>query len=179
MKTLGNDERRGTVAPLTGVALGFLLMVLDVRIDGVDYVPDVLGWAVCTLSLLAPARRSSWLLLAFVAAVLGTVNGTLRIVLKTGFDADFVLLPLLVFACCSGILELGTDRRTASSANALRWGMLGIAGLIFVLGTLTEEEGRINGLASAPMFLLLGVAVVLWIWFFIFACKARVSVEAR
>ena len=59
--------------PLLWLVVGQLLVGLAARVDGVDYLPDPLGWAMGTVALLRVERHGAFVVAAVAAGVAAIV----------------------------------------------------------------------------------------------------------
>ncbi|MEZ5097129.1 MAG: hypothetical protein R2731_14115 [Nocardioides sp.] len=109
--------------PLGKAAWGFLLAALDLRINGVDLLPDPVGWVLAAVGVWALAGRS----LGFrVAAVLASVEAVVSLPLVVSEEIpaplsslDVLLQTGFVFAVCSGLIAALPHRPDkAGSANS-------------------------------------------------------------
>ncbi len=149
-----------------------VLVVLDLRVDGVDLVPDPLGWALSAVALLRLERHVAFRLAA-AAAGLAALVSVPSMVDPTGPP---VLEPVLygvqtavVFGTCTGVMALRPTRRR--TAQVLRWADLGLGAasllivpaLAFAFPTSADLPGPALG-----VLLVLGVATVLvFVWFLV------------
>ena len=142
--------------PLAATAWGLLLVVLDLRIDDLDLLPDPVGWLVVLLAVGSLSRLHRAFAVAAAAAALGLVAsvpdwmapGQSLVAMATS-----VAETVLVFATCTGIMSLAPDRR--ASANAIRWWDLGLSvALVPVLALAAADPAF--GVAAV----LLGIAAL-------------------
>ncbi|MGZ4450425.1 MAG: hypothetical protein ACXVW4_11570 [Nocardioides sp.] len=142
--------------PLTTMAWGLLLVIVDIRI-GVDLVPDPLGWALVVAAAWSLARRGH----AFRAAVVAAVVALLLSLPDwagpggaTGWLVSWLTalaLTSVVVAACTGIMALAPERR--DGAQAIRAWSLGLT----VGWALLEIVVRAQP-ALAPVSLVVGLA---------------------
>jgi len=158
---MGEPITGGSTAlkPLAAMGWGLLLVLLDLRVNGLDLVPDPVGW----LAVLLAARSLSPLHRAFAWSVAASVLGLVASVpewLGTGgalvSAATSVAETVLVFATCTAIIALVPARRSA--ADAIRWADLGLS-LAFVpvllLAAADPDLGALTllvGLAAMVVF---------------------------
>jgi hypothetical protein len=152
------------------VVVGFAMVVLDVRIDGFDLAPDVVGWVLAAVGLSRLSPRSTWFRAAVAAAAVGMLLGLAQQL----SEADGLLLAVqtlvetvLVFSVCSGIIDAARSvERIRGTANLIRWIDIGLAvAAIVLLHVLPPEPVVVVLLAFAS----LGVAA----WFMIFLLSIR------
>ena len=167
--------------PLATLAWAMLLVVLDLRIDGVDLVPDPVGWvigAVAANSLSRSAGASEaarlWfrvaalscavMVLPAVPEFLGAQHWVLTFVFSVG-------MTLVVFATCTGIM--GTLPARRDTANVVRWVDVGTAAALLAVGLVTELDRR-----AMPLLLLVGLATaVMFVWFLVLLFGAAKETE--
>lgn len=155
--------------PLATVATGLLLTVLDLTYDGVDVIPDPIGWMVAAVAVgsLRPLHP------AFGTAALA---GWLGVVLSVPewFRLQSVLLAVgltvaliaLVVAVCTGILA--TSPRYRSAAATIRWLSPTTAASAMLLGfaagggadAAPGDVGALGGIAL--VFAVCSGVVILW-----------------
>jgi len=118
---------------LSTVAWGLILVVLDLTYDGVDVIPDPIGWLIALLALTSLSRVHPLFGTAAMACVAGGAVSVPEWFSATG---GFVTLTtavaetVLLFATCTGIMAVvPQERRTA---NLLRWWDLGLTPILLV-----------------------------------------------
>jgi len=160
------------LAPLRTMGIGMVLVIADFRFNGLDVVPDPLGWlavVVGAFQLVAVDRVFRWAAVAAVLAVPLSLpdwvqpnEGLLAVV-------DTVVVTAFVFATCTGIARVCPPRRAA--AAGLRWWDLGLTVVGLLLGQVADEVGV--GAGWAPVVVLLAVAgLVVVVWFVVLLFKA-------
>ncbi len=153
---------------------GLVMVIVDFRIDGLDIIPDLVGWALCLPALAdaASRTRSGWFSLATAGAALGLIGSILGFV-----DPEESLVVLLetlamtavVFGTCSGVIASHPDPRHHATANIIRWMDLALTVVLAVL-ILAARDGFGIG---AEVLLLAIPAFVLIIWFLVFVNRIR------
>lgn len=133
--------------PLVLVALGLVLVALDLRIGGLDLLPDPLGWVVAAVGAGLLRDRHVGFLVAAVACAAGVllslpdmaVEGAGRAG-RTGApsagaeDAVVVLLQTVVlFSTCTAISRILPDTGVGRVAGVLRWVDLALTAAVQVL----------------------------------------------
>lgn len=162
--------------PLATLAWGLLLVVLDVRVDGFDLLPDPLGWCIGAYATGSLARGMSgpqtgapWFRVAAVACAAATLPA-----IPGWFGAEHPLITLVdsvaetvvVFATCTGIMTALPWLRP--TANAVRWSDLGTLAVLLVLMAIVAAVPSV-----APLAILAGVAtLVVFVWFLVLLFRA-------
>lgn len=163
--------------PLATLAWGLLLVVLDFRVQGVDLLPDPIGWglgAVAALSLFRSVGKAQpearrWFAatcVACTAALLPAVPEWVGVQHPIITVAVAVAQTVVVFATCTGVMSVLPARR--ATANAVRWSDLGTASLLAVLmgGATVVPE-------LAPLALLTALATLaVLVWFLVLLFQA-------
>lgn len=149
------------LAPLRTVALALLLVLVDLRFDGFDVLPDPVGWAVAAVVLGRVAGLHRAFAVATAAAVVClvvSVPGTFTDRLGLLGAADTAATTVFVFAVCTAVRALVPSE--AVSAGQLRWADLGLTAALVVLlllATLDPEVGilaLVVGLCALVVFVL-------------------------
>lgn len=163
--------------PLATLAWGLLLVVLDLRFEGVDLLPDPIGWVIGAIAAHALFRSVGasqpdvrrWFAatsVACAAAVLPAVPEWVGVQHPIITVAVSMAETVVVFATCTGIMSVLPTRR--STANMVRWSDLGTAAaLSILLGSAALEPGL------APFVLVAGLAALaVFVWFLILLFQA-------
>ncbi len=157
--------------PLAVIAVGLILVVVDIRYGGFDVLTDVLGWLACFWALLQMSRMSSWFGIGVAGAALGAASSMFHLSAEPTpliSMLDQIATVLMVFGTCSGIMALAQDADpgVASMANILRWVTLGL-GLVSPLAVLAGGPTVIVVLGLAAL------AVVIWFIMMLFSVSRR------
>ena len=164
--------------PMALVAWGFLVVVVDIKINEFDLVVDFAGWMMCLTGLGRVTQHSRW----FGYALYGCIPGALLSVPEF-FGADIgpaggivlaVAMLTLVFGTCSGIIDCVRNARTVSTANTIRWWTLALD-LVGILVILAVRTG--SGTVGPELVLLVIPGLVLAIWFAVFLLRVQDEVE--
>lgn len=149
-----------TLSPLRTLAWGVLLVVVDVRVQAVDLVPDPIGWVLA----LAAAVRLAALHDAFrVTAGACAVGLVCSLPDWVGIGGEPLALlvgaveTVVVFATCTALMALLPARR--DSANTLRWWDLALTAALVLVGWYAADSGP--GLGPVAILLVLTELVVL------------------
>jgi hypothetical protein len=153
------DSTDRALKPLSLMAWGLLLVVLDLRVDGLDLVPDPLGWVFVLLAALRLRPLHAGFTAATVAAVVGLVASLpdwVGVAPNLAGTATTLAETVLVFATCTAIMALVPDRR--GRANTLRWWDLALTVILVPLVVLAVVE---PGFVVLALFAGLAALVVL------------------
>lgn len=145
-----------SLKPLAAMAWGLLLVVLDLRVDRIDLVPDPLGWLVVLLAARSLSRLHRAFTVSVAASALGLVASVPDWFAPAGSlvtAATSVAETALVFATCTGIIALVPERR--AGANAIRWWDLGLSVAFVPVVALAAADPDLGALA-----LLVGLAAL-------------------
>jgi hypothetical protein len=158
------------VAPLRVVVLGLVMVVIDLRFNGFDFVPDPAGWVIVAMALAALTQRDGLFGLAAAAAALSCLLSLPDLVnptTDTGLGlAQAVALEAVIFATCTGVMAVLPGR--ARIGNLIRWSSLIVAILVTGIGlAFGDENGGEPALAVVGVPLIL-VGVGIYIWFLVF-----------
>ena len=155
---------------LSLVAWGVLLIVFDVRVNGVDLVPDVLGWAIAGYAVVDLSALSSWFGRAGLTCVAGAVSALFE--LQGAADptswvwfVSGVATTALTWCTCSGIMEALPGTPWAATAQKLRWWSLGLTVAVLPLGW---ALARTDFAELALVAVLVALAVLAWFIVFLF-----------
>ena len=124
------------MTPLQKIAMGLLLVLLDVPFAGYDAVPDLAGWILVVLGLIGlRARLANTDTLLWLAAIAAIVSGALflpEVNQQLPESTEWLLsLPQLAFSVllCNAVAGLSEDedRRTSGRLRLLRWLFVALA----------------------------------------------------
>lgn len=150
--------------PLSSAATGLLLVLIDVRLEGFDVIPDPIGWVVAALALTSLERLHRGFSVAGLAAWCG-----LLVSLPDWVGVEHPLisiataLALLVVevATCTALISTSPER--ASSAAAIRRLTVVLSGVLALAILAADAEPGVGVLALTVAVLGFGVAV----WFLV------------
>ena len=154
------------MTPLTRFVVGMVVVLIDLRINGLDLVPDVVGWVLVLAGLLPLAGRSGWFQVAVAAAAVELLASLFELT-TTGNDLtgliDTLASPVLVFSVTTGIIGAARSEEVRAAGDPVRWtnlvvGLLTILLVIAFRGRTTLEDG----VAFVIVFVLLALAAVIW-----------------
>ena len=156
---------------------GLVLVVVDLKAGGIDWVPDPLGWLLVFVGLL----QLRALHVAFdLAAAAGAVGCAVSTLVALDFhapwltSADTAATTGLVFATCTGLVR--TYPREAVLANAVRWSDLALTLLLLPLTWWSGELGP----AVVLVLVILLLDLVAFVFFMVLLWKAsQAAREAR
>ncbi|HET7735921.1 MAG TPA: hypothetical protein VFK52_08115 [Nocardioidaceae bacterium] len=150
--------------PLATVAWAQLLVFFDFRIDGLDLIPDPLGWVVSAVALGTLATLHVGFQVAGVAcwvaalpSVVDMIDGGQPLVTTIVTIATLVF----VFATCTAIMPVVPER--AASANALRWTDLALTFALIPLVFAARTAGDFAALAVIGVI----AALAVFVWFLV------------
>jgi len=155
--------------PLGTMAQGLLLVIIDIRIQHVDLVPDPIGWVMALVACQRLVAQHVAFKAVTAACVVGLVCSLPDWVGVTGALLTVpvaVAETVVVFATCSAVMALLPARR--STANALRWWDLGllVAGLLVVAVARREPD------VDLAVVVLAVTQLVVFIWFVVLLFRA-------
>jgi len=135
-----------------------VIVVLDLRFEGVDVVLDPLGWLVALFALAGLAKEHPAFGIASLACLVG---GAVSVPDWFGPGGNFVTLvtglaeTVVVFATCTGVMAVcPQERRTA---DRLRWWVLGLGLALLALAPAARDLAALViavGLAGVVVFVL-------------------------
>jgi hypothetical protein len=157
------------MTPLGAVVGGLVLVFVDLRLEGLDVVPDVLGWLLVLVGVSRLAGSHAGFAVAAGAAALGFLQSWGQLTaepteLLQGLEA--VAQTVLVFATCTGLRGVVADQRTRRTADLVRWWDVGLTALVVLV--LAGFSVGLDGGAATPLLVLVIVAgVVVFLWFLV------------
>ena len=163
------------LAHLRLVFWGLVLVVVDLRSGGIDWIPDPLGWLLVFAGLVQLRSLHLAYDVAAAAAALGCAVSTLVVLdfhAPWLTSADTLATTALVFATCTGIAA--TYPREAVLANAVRWSDLA---LTLLLLPLTWWSGDL-GPAIVLVLVVLLLDVVAFVFFMVLLWKTSQAARA-
>ena len=168
--------------PLGRVVVGFIAVLVDVRFNGLDVIPDLAGWAFLLIGLGALVGRSGWFQLAFAAAAAELVASFFELTqAATGLPSvvDAVASPLVVFGVCSGVMATVSSPAARATADAIRWlsVVLGIVDLASRVAVDGQED--VSGLLGLGVVLFVLLALGVMVWFLVFCWRQRTLPELQ
>lgn len=162
--------------PLARVALGLVIVVLDLRFEGVDLMPDPVGWALVLWGLVPLAGRHRGFGAGVAAALVGALLSVPQVLAEPGEalgTLQAVVETVLVFGTCTAIGGLADEARVRTTANRIRWTDLGLTVVLTGLASLPVEQPRdVTGVAALAVALGLATLVVM-VWFLVFLLGVR------
>lgn len=171
------------MTPFAHLAIGFAIVVVDVRSDGgFDLVVDPLGWLAIIFALARlPQTRERFGLArgaAYVGLVLSAVEALpLGIPSTLSHAAQATAESAFVFGLCTGIIralakpESGRPQGKAAQADLLRWSHLGFSIILVILLVLSYILDA--GLGSFEVLVTLLPLFLLSVWFVSLVVKLR------
>ncbi len=168
--------------PLRLAGWGLLLVLVDIRIDGVDVIPDLVGWVLAVVAM----SKLQTLHAAFAVARTAAGAGILvNLAFYLGAEAvlvalDAIAVGVFVFAVCTGLLRRAAqagDAGTARAAQHIRWADATLTALSLV--GLVVTGGQTVVVTGEPWFavILIGALAVLallgWLIYLLFSRSDR------
>ncbi|MGB0101586.1 MAG: hypothetical protein WBP61_15010 [Nocardioides sp.] len=153
-----------SLRPLATVATGLILVVLDFRVQGVDLIPDPVGWVMAALALTALRTIHRGFSVAGVAAWLAVLPSVPEwFGAESAPIAASTALAMLVtqFATCTAVMAVSPPR--AASASAVRWLTLGLGCALLLTAAAATVEPSMEVIAVVMVLALLAVTV----WFLV------------
>jgi hypothetical protein len=143
------------------IGFGLLIVLVDLRYDGVDVIFDLVGWAMAY----AGARKLYPLDKAFRAAAGFAFLGALLAVGELLLRQDVPALEAIAWAgvaipSCTGLLRITGDRRVANYASWLRSAVFVSVVMTLMIGWGTSAGGGLGLIAFLTIALALGTAVL-------------------
>ena len=169
------------MTPPTRILWGLVLIVFDFRIDGLDLVPDLLGWLVIVWGIVPLRDRSGWFDLAMVGAALGALLSIPQLVSAPGPELTMVeslAMTALVFGTCSGIATLVDEASVVRTATVIRWLDLGLTAVL-VLATGLERTVSVWTVSWVLPVGLLALVVFIWFAVFLFTLRRHPALQER
>ena len=163
------------MTPLGMMVAGLGLVVADLRLNGFDVIPDLLGWAVVLGGLARLVGRSPWFAAAAVAASCGVVLGLPLLLAEPGplvSAAEGVVLAVLIFGTCTGIQDVVTSERTRDTANRIRWTGL-VLYLVALPANLFAGPTEVTGPAAFGVVVVVVAVLAYFAWFLVFLWSNR------
>lgn len=172
------------MSPLKLVGWGFLVVFIDIRLDGLDVLPDFIGWLVAYVGVTRLRPLDSAFGTAAVAAAaevaltaIGLVTGANIL----GYALDALASGVFVVYLCTGIMQralAGGDPGMARSMAMIRGTAVVITAGALAATIMTEGdplELATNGAASVlvGVVTLTGLAVMLWLLYLLFTSADR------
>ncbi len=172
------------MTPLGLMAWGIGIVIFDLRIDGFDYLIDVVGWVLCAMAAARLGGDSRWFHVAMWAAIVGGV-----VSLTENFDVEqsaWLVVPaslaqlVLAWAVCTGIIEklsestsahVEVHRRRAVEANRVRWTVAATFIAISLLAPFMIATSTDVGVGA--LLPLIIVCLVAYVWFLFLVIRLR------
>jgi hypothetical protein len=169
--------------PLHRVAWGFLVVLVDVRFQSFDIIPDVVGCALVIAGLSALAHRHVGFRVARMAAWAALVTAVFfEYVFRVPAGApdtglwqllDAMVMTVFVFGTCTALRALALsagDSSTATGANIVRWLDLAITAAGLGAGAAVGFPARpveVQGAMVGPFLLGFALATAVVVWFLV------------
>lgn len=142
---------------------GLLVVLVDLRVNGPDLVPDPLGWLLALVAVLGLRGWHRGFSLAAAGCGLGLLASLpdwARPDVTWVSTLTTVATTLVVFGTCTALMALVPGRR--AGANAIRWWDLALTAPVVLLGALLPGPPReVHGPVATVLVLVLALAVLL------------------
>lgn len=171
------DGSTPPLRPLATAATGLVLVLVDLRFQGVDLVPDPVGWGLAAVALGSLQTLHRGFRVAGVAAWLAVIPSLPEWVgVEHPLIGVAVSLALLVvlFAVCTAVMAVSPARR--STAAAVRWLGLGLTAALALAILAASVEGSVGVLVLTVG--LADLVVVVWFVVLLYAVAKDVPAEA-
>lgn len=158
------------MTPLARVAWGFLVVVVDVRTDGFDLVPDPLGWVLVLAGLVPLAGRDPWFAAASAASAVGLLVSLPQALAEPGAlltAVQSVVETGLVFGTCTGIMHR-VEPPARTTGGRIRWTDLGLTAVTTAIGLAAGGAGQVTGAVVVLLLLPALAALAVMAWFALF-----------
>ena len=156
--------------PLSVIAIGLIIVLVDIPVRGFDVVTDIIGWLACFWALLTMSRLGNWFGIGLAGAALGAGVSMFSGTSPGGTLAwlDLIATVLVMFGACSGLMQISreSDPGTASMSNAVHWTLIAL----LVLAPLSMKFLPQWSLVTLGY---LGIAVVVWTLLLLFTRAGR------
>lgn len=153
--------------PLRLAGWGMLLVFLDFEFNGLDLIPDPIGWvmaASATSSLaahsVAGSRMFGFASVAAVAALLTSLPEWVGVTDAAIIGLGAIVNTSFVFATCTAIMVAAPPQRVA--ANVIRWLDLALTAAFVVGMPMADGPQEVTADARALVVLVVGLAVFVW-----------------
>ena len=167
------------MVPLTRLVLGYAVVLVDLRFNDFDLVPDLIGWALVLWGLLALLSRSGWFRVATGAAVVELLVAVLEANHPAGSLAgliDVAASTTFVFAVVTGVITTVDRADVRAAGDPVRWTNLVMGLVAFVLVALVGS-GQAVDLGGGAILLVVLVGLGAVVWFLVFCWKQREQPE--
>jgi hypothetical protein len=157
------------------IAAGLGPVVADLRYNGFDLIPDLMGWAVVLSGLAKLVGRSPWFTAGAVAAACGVLVGLPLLLAEPGpllSAVEGVVLAVVVFGTCTGIRDVVANERTRGTANLFRWAEL-VLTLVALPATLLVGPTEVTGTAAFGVVVGVLAALAFFACFLVFLWSNR------
>lgn len=169
--------------PLGRITVGLLVVLVDLRFNGLDLVPDVVGWALVLVGLRFLVGRHGWFQLASAAAAIELVVSVFELLQPATGPAvlvDAVAGPAVMFGVCSGVIVTVANPGVRRTADVIRWlsVVLALLDLAFQAAAVDGQQD-VGGPAALAVVLFVGVALGVMVWFLVFCWRHRALPELQ
>jgi len=149
---------------LATVAWAQLLVFLDFRIDGLDVIPDPLGWVIAAVALGSLGDLHPGYRIAAGACVVAVIPSAVDWIDPAGTPVAVIITvasTVFIFATCTALMA--TAPMLSGSANVVRWADLWLTCASVPLIVAAEGDDSLDALVVVAIVATLGV----FIWFLV------------
>lgn len=169
----------GGVTPLARLVVGYALVLVDLRFNGFDLVPDLVGWGLVLWGLVPLTGRDGWFRLALGAAVVELMLALLGVGQPTGGIAlliDMVATMTFIFAVVTGIITAVDRDDVRAAGDPVRWTNLAV-GLMVLFLVAAVDGDQVADLSDGVTLLVVLAGLGAVVWFLVFCWKQRAQPE--
>lgn len=146
---------------LRWVGFGLVLVVVDLRFNGIDFATDAVGWVLAAAGLTSLQRWHAGFGVGAAAAALGflawAADPWLGLEQGIASTLEGVAQTVIVFTTCTALMALVPEKRR--SAELIRWWDLGLGLVVLAISLLLEGQSS-NDAAVLVLLLIVPVFVV-------------------
>lgn len=152
---------------LRTVAVGLIIVAVDLRFNGADIITDGIGWLVAFVGLLGLAKLHGGFQMALVATAVGGLawagDPWLGVDRDLASWGELAAQTVVVFAMCTALMSLVPAK--SESANTIRWADLALGLLAVLVGAMFE--GQYDAGPALLILLLIIPALVIYVCFLV------------
>lgn len=167
------------MTPLARLVVGYGLVLVDLRFNGFDLVPDLVGWGLVLWGLVPLTSRDGWFRLALGAAVVELILTLLGIGQPAGgitLLIDMVTTTTFIFAVVSGVITAVDRSDVRAAGDPVRWVNL-VVGLVVLFLVAAVDGDQVADLNDGVTLLVVLAGLAAVVWFLVFCWKQREQPE--
>lgn len=168
------------MTPPARVAWGLLLVFIDLRFNGFDVIPDMLGWVLIVWGAAALRGRSGWFELAGAGGIVGTVLSVPLLLAEPGpalMVVEALAQTAVVFGTCSGVRAVTGEASVTRTADGIRWLDLGLLVVLLLAWSVTGPV-PVETVWAIPLAVV-SFGVVIWFLVFLFRLTGHPTLQER